>query len=243
MDYSYFFMSDSVLVYAISYIMTPFCILIPIFGLLGERNAVKPQRPKGLLRKIVPWLVLLWLLSDVAMLVWHCVEYTWFAQSQLPADVFDNPSQFSAMSTLWGLANTQQAQILTSLSACACSLCWTVYAFHFQPSPTPWWKKVLKIIAYVLLTFIMFGFYKDGLFGLLVCFVLLVVAVLLLWAAHVKPRQEPAKDAQADEKAAAEAQQATDENSEAEPEVTHCPHCGRPVKADSKFCEYCGQKI
>lgn len=78
---------------------------------------------------------------------------------------------------------------------------WTAYAFAYSPSHVKTWKKVIKVVAYILLSMLILGFKptESNFLYYLVYLVFLAVIVLLIWIARGKPSDIPANSEQ-DEK-------------------------------------------
>ena len=162
-----------------------------LFSYLASRDASNKNTKKGLVQKIIPWVLLCVFLSDIALLVARLYDYPW--------DIDAVPSQASAYRemqylptgfVLYGWANDYQLPVLSSLSGAVLWLCWTVYAFNFKPSDTLWWKKTCKVIAYIIISITIFGFQLHQYGDLWGYAMLLVVFIALLWIAHVKPEKK-----------------------------------------------------
>lgn len=159
----------------------------PFFSFLANRDASSKDIKKDLVRKLIPWVLLCVFLSDIALLISRLYEYPW--------DIEAVPSQASAYRemqytstgfVLYGWANDYQLPVLSSLSGAVLWFCWTVYAFNFKPSDTSWWKKTCKVIAYIIISIIIFGFQLHQFGDLWGYALLLVVVVALLWISHVR---------------------------------------------------------
>lgn len=230
-------------------------ILSVIFGGLASRNA-SPTYKKCKAGKIVPWVLLLLLIGDAVWTISQWVVYPWGMEPH-PSDasafreLIYNGSGFP----IFGWANDEQLVILNDLAICVLLLCWTVYAFQFQRSDTKWWKKVCKVLAYIILSILIAGFSFHELRDVLVIAVMFVLpVVVLLLVARVKPaKKAPVEAAKADggqsitdaEAKAASPSTVADESSDSRGslETKHCPHCGKEIEGDSGFCKYCGKKL
>ena len=165
----------------------------PLFSYLASRDASSRDTKKGVIRKVIPWVLLCVFLSDIALLVSRLYDYPW--------DIDAVPSQASAYRemqylptgfVLYGWANNYQLPILSSLSEAVLWYCWTIYAFQFKPSATSWWKKTCKAIAYIIISITIFGFQLHQ-FGDLWGYAMILVAVIvLLWITRVKPEKQNA---------------------------------------------------
>lgn len=163
-------------------------ILWAVFGYLAHRDACSNQSTKGIFSKYVPWLVLLILLSEISIFIYRIVSYPW--------DIEPLPSQASALRELnylgsgyplWGWANDYQLSLLSALSGSIMWFCWTIYAFNFKPSGTTWWKKTCKVLAYIILSATILGFNVHELRDLWIYLGIIIVVVVLLWIAKVRP--------------------------------------------------------
>ena len=204
-----------------------------VFVYLAERNPSKRKQQKGILRKIIPWVVLCAFFVIVANFIDRIDDYPW---------KFNTPLQL------------QNRMILMSQREVIFLFCWTVYAFMFKPSDTSWRKKVCKVIAYAILSMMILGFdldlmFKYGVANYIICFsAMLVFVIILLFIAHVS---SPKKDYNSHAITSAESSQpiieeaSNEEDSfriECESDMVYCKYCGNRIKADSTFCIYCGKK-
>lgn len=207
-------------------------ILGGVFAYLAKRNPSEIKQQKGILRKIIPWVVLCAFFVIVVNLIDRIVDYPW---------KFNAPLQL------------QNRLILMSQREVIYLFCWTVYAFMFRPSDTSWRKKVCKVIAYAILSIMILGFdldlmFKYGVAQYIICFsAMFVFVVILLFIAHVS---HPKKDcnslaitsAESSQPAIEEASNEEDSFRECESDMVYCKNCGKRIKADSTFCKYCGKK-
>ena len=177
----------------VMYGLVSLAALGPLFSYLASRDSIPNEKEKNWFRKIIPWVVLLVFISDVALLASKLLAYPW--------DIEPVPSQASAFRemqylptgiVLYGWANDYQLPLLSPLTGAILWFCWTVYAFRFKPSATSWWKKTCKVIAYIIISITIFGFQLHQ-FGDLWGYAMILVAVIvLLWIAHVKPEKQNA---------------------------------------------------
>lgn len=208
-------------------------ILGGVFVYLAERNPSKRKQQKGILRKIIPWVVLCVFFAIVANFIDRIVDYPW---------KFNAPLQL------------QNYMILMSQKEVIFLFCWTVYAFMFRSSDTSWRKKVCKVIAYAILSIMILGFdlglmYKYGIAQYITCYsAMLVFVIILLFIAHVS---SPKKDCNSLALTSAGSSQPTIDEAtngkdsfkiECESDMVYCKYCGKRIKADSTFCRYCGKK-
>lgn len=174
-------------------------LLAVVFAKLGRRNP-SPSYKKGTVAKIVPWVLLLLFVSDMALIISRLIAYPW--------DIDPQPSNASAFreiqslvidTPVWGWANDYQMDIVGKIGGCLFTLCWTTYAFCFKRSDTNWWRKVFKVIAYILLSVLIIGFSFHEMRELLFFIVLIVApSILLLFLARVKPTKTNIKNAPTD---------------------------------------------
>ena len=174
-------------------------ILWAVFGYFAGRNASTSQPNKGFIGKILPWIVLLILLSEISLLIYRIINYPW--------NIEPMPSQASmirevnevrvtgygepALYPVWGWANDYQYDLLSAFSACLLWFCWTIYAFNFKSSDTSWWKKICKVIAYMILSAFIYAFRFHYYDELLVYAIFPLVVFVLLWLAKVRtPKQK-----------------------------------------------------
>ena len=178
----------------VMYGLVSLAALGPLFSYFASRDSFpNDNKEKSWFRKIIPWVVLLVFISDVALLASKLLAYPW--------DMEPVPSQASAFREvqylptgiiLYGWANDYQLPLLSPLTGAILWFCWTVYAFRFKPSATSWWKKTCKVIAYIIISITIFGFQLHQ-FGDLWGYAMILVAVIVLfWIAHVKPEKQNA---------------------------------------------------
>lgn len=208
-------------------------VLGGVYAYFAKRDPSEKNQQKGILRKIIPWIVLCFFCFDVFILIVRTGDYPWKYNLSL---------------------QLQNRQILMSQREVIISFCWTLYAFMFRPSDTSWRKKVCKVIAYAILSIMILVFDLDlmfeyGVAQYLICFsAMLVFVVILLFIAHVS---SPKKDCNSFALTSAESSQpiideaSNEEDSfkiECESDMVYCKYCGKRIKADSTFCRYCGKK-
>ena len=129
-------------------------IIIPImlFSWLAKRDAVGEGYKKGILAKIMPWLLLCVLIAQFAVFVLECVHYPWSIEPKpSKASMYREIRYNNSGELIFGWANDHQRLLLSNYANCILLLCWTIYAFKFKPSDISWWKKLCKIINYVTL--------------------------------------------------------------------------------------------
>ena len=164
---------------------------ICIFDNFARRDASKQERSKGLMRKVMPWIVLLLFISELSVFAYRATDYPWnLTPEPSQASMFREVNEIRvtrygepAIYPVWGWANDYQLDVLSAFSASILGLCWTIYAFHFKPSDTSWWKKTCKVIAYVILSAFIYAFSFHYYDELLVYAALLLVVYGLLWLA------------------------------------------------------------
>ena len=175
----------------VMYGLVSLAALGPLFSYFASRDSIPTEnKEKSWFRKIIPWIILLVFISDVALLTSKLLAYPW--------DIEAVPSQASAFREmqylptgiiLYGWANDYQLPLLSPLTGAILWFCWTVYAFRFKPSATSWWKKTCKVIAYIIISITIFGFQLHQ-FGDLWGYAIILVAVIaLLWISHVRPEK------------------------------------------------------
>ncbi len=183
----YHVLSNSQMTSILSYAFFSGLALGFIFSFLAQRDAIFPPQKKGLLRKIIPWIVLCIFLSDISLLIYRISYYPWDIEPQpSQASIFREMNYMSSGYPVWGWANDDQLPIISTLTGALMWLCWTVYAFQFKPSATSWWKKVCKVVAYLTLSMIIIGFNMHELSDVGLYIGLIIVIVILLWIAKVK---------------------------------------------------------
>lgn len=162
-------------------------ILGAIFSYLGQRDASMVTKEKGIIRKVIPWIILCIFLSELSLLLYRYVDYPWDVEPQpSQASAFREMNYLGSGYLLWGWANDFQLPVVSALAGSVMWLCWTVYAFNFKPSDTSWWKKVLKVVAYFILSATILGFYVHELGDLWLYVGVTVIIIILLWLAKVK---------------------------------------------------------
>lgn len=247
-----------------------FCIpLGKVFQYLGHRHAFLPYK-KGIVGKIVQWVLACVLLFDIGKFGYLFLHYPWMEVPQpSPASMY-RQLETTAQSPLFGFANDQQLAILTALAAVVLGICWTTYAFSYKPSPTSWWKKACKFVAYLLISATILGFRVHTGADLVVYGGIALAALLLLRVARVHPPKDANKPAEMKESdtpvpVVAESNAPTRQHVEAsrhpeEAEVhsssaqeapsapadsnmKYCRFCGKPIKRNAAYCRYCGHKL
>lgn len=222
------------------YAMVLCSFLVPIFHNLGLRDAVINYK-KGTVRKIIPWVILCVLVSNIGNLGCQLYQYPWSVEPQPSQASMYRQIRSMCEYPIWGFANDYQLPILSTLAGVVLWVCWTVYAFSFCPSATSWWKKVCKVIAYFLLSATILGFYVHELKDFLVYGVILLVVFILLKVAHVrKPKKNVNKHMIEDQGGEAnnDASQPDKENSYKEsPDRFMPPTLSYEVKQDETITE------
>ena len=171
-------------------------ILCPIFMYFAKRDASNSNIKKGLMGKIVPWLVLMILISQVVLLTYQLFSYPWNIEPQpSQASVYREMEYLGSDYPLWGWANDYQLPILSTLAGCIMWFCWTIYSFKFKSSDTIWWKKVCKVIAYLIISATILGFYIHELRDISGYLIISAIVALLLWVARVKSTSTKIKTA------------------------------------------------
>lgn len=180
-------------------LMAGLFLAICVFVDLAKRDASKQERDKGLLRKVMPWIVLLIFLCELSLFLYRAIDYPW--------SLTPEPSQASmireaneirvtrfgepAIYPVWGWANDYQYGLLSAFSASILWFCWCVYAFNYKPSDVSWWKKICKVIAYLILSAFIYAFRFHYYDELLVYTIFPLVVFVLLWLAKDRnPKQK-----------------------------------------------------
>lgn len=162
-----------------------------VFSYLGQRDASIVAKEKDIIRKAVPWVILCIFLSELSLLIYRYIDYSWDIEPQpSQASAFREMNYLGSGYPIWGWANDYQLPIVSALTGSIMWLCWTVYAFNFKPSDTSWWKKACKVVAYFILSATILGFYFHELRDLWLYFGVIVVITFLLWLAKAKPIQK-----------------------------------------------------
>ena len=162
-----------------------------VFSYLGQRDASINYKEKGIIRKYIPWIILCIFLSELSLLLYRYIDYSWDIEPQpSQASAFREMNYLGSGYPIWGWANDYQLPIVSALTGSIMWLCWTVYAFNFKPSDTPWWKKICKVVAYFILSATILGFYFHELRDLWLYVGVIVVITFLLWLAKAKPSQK-----------------------------------------------------
>lgn len=166
--------------------------LIPLFSSsLGQRNAMPESKDKGLLRKAAPWIVFCIFISELSLLVFRCIDYPWDIDPQpSQSSIFREIRYVGSGYAIFGWANDYQLPVLSSLAACVMWLWWFVYALNYKPSDTSWWKKTLKVIAYLILSITILGFQLHEGRDLWWYVGIIAFIVILLWIAKVRPSKK-----------------------------------------------------
>lgn len=187
----YFVLSNDSIIQILLYGIMISAILAIIFSYLGRRDASPIKRRRSIVGKIVPWIVLCIFISDIAVLISRLADYPWSIEAQpSQASMYREIRYYSTGICFWGWANDDQLPILSSLTGSIMSFCWTVYAFRFKKSDTSWWKKILKFLAYLLISSSILGFQMHEIKDLFVYAIIWAIAIILLKIAHVKPLKQ-----------------------------------------------------
>lgn len=166
-------------------------IIWALFGFFAARDASNNLQTKSLWRKVIPWLVFCILLSEICLFIYRCVDYPWEIKPlPSPASAFREKNEMVTGYPIWGWANDYQLPLLTTFAGVLLWFGWTIYAFNFKPSNTSWWKKVCKIIAYIILSTTILGFQLHQYGDMWGYAIILVAVVILLRIAHVKPESK-----------------------------------------------------
>lgn len=174
-------------------------LAICVFVDLAKRDASKQERNKGLLRKVMPWIVLLIFLSELSLFIYRAIDYPWSltpepSQASMIREVNEvRVTRYGepAIYPVWGWANDYQYDLLSAFSASILWFCWCIYAFNFKPSDVSWWKKLCKVIAYLILSAFIYAFSFHYYDELLVYAIFPLVVFVLLWLAKDrKPKQK-----------------------------------------------------
>ncbi len=166
-------------------------ILWPVFASLAQRNATEVSKKKGVIRKVIPWLLFCVFLSEFSLLIYKCLVYPWNIEPQpSKASEFREMQYPGGDYPLWGWANDYQLPIISTLLGCLMWFCWTIYAFYYRPSRTSWWKKICKVVAYLLFSAIILGFRVHEIEDFLLYAVAILVIAVLLWVAKVGSKKE-----------------------------------------------------
>jgi len=176
----------------VMYGLVSLAALGPLFSYFASRDSVPTEnKEKSWFRKIIPWVVLLVFISDVALLASKLLAYPWDTEAvPSQASAFREMQYLPTGIVLYGWANDYQLPLLSPLTGAILWFCWTIYAFRFKPSATLWWKKTCKVIAYIILSITIYGFQLHQFEDLLGYAMILVVVIVLLWVAHVMPEKQ-----------------------------------------------------
>lgn len=185
-------LSNDTFIGILTYGLMSLVVLLPLFNYWGSRNPA-PGYKKGIVAKIVPWVLLCIFISEVCLLVIGLANYPWSTPAEpSQASIYREVGYgyVSSDDPLFGWANDKQNIILLNYTNSILWLCWTVYAFSFRKSLTSWWKKACKVVAYLIFSGLILAFsiheFKDS----LVYAAIAGIAFLLLWIARVKPVKE-----------------------------------------------------
>lgn len=262
-------LSTQVFVQIIAWTLVLCAFVIPIFRYLGHRHAFLPYK-KGIVCKIVQWILACVLMFDIGKFGYLFLHYPWLDEPQpSPASMY-RQLETTAQSPLFGFANDQQLAILTALAAVVLGICWTTYAFSYKPSPTSWWKKACKFVAYLLLSVTILGFRVHTGADVVVYGGIALVALLLLRVARVHPPKDDDERAEMKEsdapvavvaKSNAPTRQLDETSRHPEEAVNgssrkqeapsapadssrmYCKYCGKSIKRNAAYCRYCGHKL
>ncbi len=183
-------LSNVTFISIMAYGLMSLVVLLPLFNYWGSRNPA-PGYKKGIVAKIVPWVLLCIFISEVCLLVVGLANYPWSTPAEpSQASIYREVNYISLGNPLFGWANDKQNLILRNYTGSILWLCWTVYAFSFRKSLTSWWKKACKVVAYLIFSALILGFSIHELRDSLVYAAIAGIAFLLLWIARVKPVKE-----------------------------------------------------
>ena len=180
-------LSNVTFISIMAYGLMSLVVLLPLFNYWGSRNPA-PGYKKGIVAKIVPWVVLCIFISEVCLLVVGLANYPWSTPAEPSSASINRELEYvPSDNPLFGWANDGQNLILRNYTGSILWLCWTVYAFSFKKSLTSWWKKACKVVAYLIFSALILGFSIHELRDSLVYAAIAGIAFLLLWIARVKP--------------------------------------------------------
>lgn len=180
-------------------LMAGLFLAICVYVDLAKRDASNQERDKGLLRKVMPWIVLLIFLSELSLFIYRAIDYPWSltpepSQTSMIREVNEvRVTRYGepAIYPVWGWANDYQYDLLSAFSASILWFCWCIYAFNFKPSDISWWKKICKVIAYIILSAFIYAFRFHYYDELLVYAIFPLVVFALLWLAKARaPKQK-----------------------------------------------------
>lgn len=154
---------------------------------LGKRNARSDTHKKSFFRKAIPWVLSCVLLSDLALFSYRLICYPWSEDPMpLQGSILRELQYDGDDFIICGWANDYQLAILMPLAGMALWTFWVVYAFSFIPSATSWWKRVCKVIAYIIISVSILGFRVHSFEDLLYWAIILAIVIVLLYVAAVR---------------------------------------------------------
>jgi len=269
-DYNYHVLSNEAIIKIIIYAIFAGCFFCYLFfSSCAKRDPSSRKQEKGWLGIVIPWVLLCLLICNIFVLVLNCIEYPWYidpspSEASAYREISEKGISYVDRDFEWGWANDDQLPILQALSTCILCFGWTIYAFYFKPSDTSWWKKICKILAYVIVSIIISGFRYHEIKDLFVIEFILILPGILLYFARVTPAQTQTKVLrkndgnvlidQCHKIAATITDDSSMKNNDISQEESHennrdrdndkdsfyCKHCGKEIEKDSIFCKYCG---
>ena len=180
-------------------LMAGLFLAICVFVDLAKRDPSKQEGDKGLLSRVMPWIVLLLSFSELSLFIYRAIDYPWSltpepSQASMIREVNEvRVTRYGepAIYPVWGWANDYQYDLLSAFSASILWFCWCIYAFNFKPSDISWWKKICKVIAYIILSAFIYAFRFHYYDELLVYAIFPLVVFALLWLAKARtPKQK-----------------------------------------------------
>ena len=188
---TYHVLSNLDLVKILTYGIFGSFIVIMVFYTFARRDASPNQPQKSIWGKIIPWLVLCILLSDISLFVYRFIDYPWSIEPQpSQASTYREIRYMGSGYPTFGWANDYQLPLLSVYAGAIMWLGWTIYAFNFKRSDTSLWKKILKIIAYLIVSATILGFNMHELKDVIMYLISYAVVGIILWIAHVKPTKQ-----------------------------------------------------
>lgn len=186
--YEYNVLSNYDLIKITCYVICGMPFLAMFAYYLAKRDAITfKQVKKSLFRKVAPWGVLCVFLSELTLLMIRLTYYPWSMTPQpSQASIFREIRYNSEQFVFWGWANDDQLPVLTALTGTTLWLFWTFYAFHYLSSNIPLWKKVCKVIVYIIISIVILGFNVHTLTDFVWISIILFIVFVLLKLSHSK---------------------------------------------------------
>lgn len=182
----YYALSNASLATIMYYAVAGIVILWAVANYLGGRDARIDGQKKSIFRKVAPWGLLCVCISKLALFIYRVTFYPWFIEPQSSAASWAREELVGNDIVIYGWANAEQMLLIHAMEGTVLWLFWTVYAFSYKPSDIPLWKKICKVIAYILISMTIIGFAVHTSIDFLIWAVVFAVIIVLIILSKAK---------------------------------------------------------